>query len=97
MSVQLTHDRILVEPAEVETTTGGGIIIANAEEKETTLTGTVIGVSEGRLTKSGKVVPLSIQAGDKVIFEKNTGDKVVLDEKQLLILTEDEILAVIDE
>jgi chaperonin GroES len=97
MSVKPTQDRILVEVEEKQTTTAGGIVIPSIADDETTESGTVVDAGEGKITKSGAVVPLSVQIGDKIMFNKGTGDKVVLDGKTLLILSEDDILAVLDE
>lgn len=96
MSVKLTDNRILIEPDEVETKTSGGIFIPNAD-KENTLVGTVISIGPGTTTKSGKVVPIEINVGERVLYIRDTGDKVVLDGKNLLILKEDEILAIVND
>jgi len=96
MSVKLTQDRILIEPDETEKQTTGGIFLPSATE-ENTVKGTVLDTGEGMLTKSGKLVPVQIQVGDRVLYMRDTGDKVVLDSKELVILSEQEILAVLDD
>lgn len=97
MSVKLTDNRILIEPKEVEEKTASGIIIPNADDKENTAKGTVIDLGPGSVTKTGKIIPLEIKVGECVLYMKDTGDKVVLNGKNLLILKEDEILAIVND
>jgi chaperonin GroES len=93
MSVKPMHDRILVEPSEVQKTTAGGIVLPGTVD-EKTVTGTVLDIGEGRFAEDGTRIPVSVKTGDKVLFNKGAGHKVTLDSKEFLILKEDEVLAV---
>ena len=89
------YNNVLVERIEAQTKTAGGIIIPDsAQEKPTE--GIVIAVGKGTRDDSGKLVPLDIKIGDKVLFEKWGATEVKLDSKELLILSESKILAVIE-
>lgn len=96
MSVKLTENRILIEVKEVEEKTASGIIIPNADSEENTAEGKVIDVGPGNTTESGNLIPIEVKVGERVLYIKDSGDKVVLDEKEFLIIKEDEILAIID-
>ena len=96
MSVQLTSNRILVQLDEVENKTPSGIIIPGAEEAELTQTGVVRDVGPGRVTKSKNVVPVSLKPGERIMFEKTIGDNVTLEEGSFVIMSEDDVLGVID-
>ena len=86
------YDKLLVERIEEEDKTPGGIFIP-AAAKEKAQTGKVISVGAGRLTPEGKLIPLTVKAGDTVFFGKYSGTEA--DEK-LLIIREDEILGIIN-
>lgn len=85
------HDRVLIKRLESEETTTSGIIIPDAA-KEKAQTGTVIATGPGRITPDGKIIPLSVKAGDTVFFGKYAGVEA---EKEYLIVKEDEILGVL--
>lgn len=89
------YDKVLVERIEAETKTAGGIIIPDsAQEKPTE--GIIIAVGKGTRDDSGKLVPLDVKVGDKVIFEKWGATEVKVANKELLILQESKILAVVE-
>lgn len=95
MNVKPIRDRILVKPAEAETTTKGGLVIPdNAKEGPTK--GTVLITGSGKVTDDGITIPLIVKEGDTVMYSKGAGVSVKLDDQALLILTEDQILAVVD-
>ena len=92
------HDRILVKRLEAEGKTPGGIIIPdNAKEKP--VEGLVIAVGEGNHNTAGERIPLTVKAGDRVLFSKYSGTeiKIFLDGGEHLILREDDILAVLEQ
>ena len=95
MSVRPLHDRIIVDRlAEGEQQIGGIIIPDSAKEKPQQ--GTVVAVGKGRIAKDGKVIPLDVKAGDQILFGKYSGQEIRLDGKDLFIMKEDDVLAVID-
>jgi chaperonin GroES len=95
MQLNPLHDRVVVQRTEPDTKTLGGIIIPdNVAEK--TDQGTVVAVGPGRRTEDGTLVPMAVQLNDKVLFGKHSGQTVKIEGKEILILTEDEIFAVIE-
>ncbi len=94
MNIRPLHDRVVVKRLEEEQTTPGGIVIPDTA-KEKPQTGEVLAVGEGRVLDDGKVVPLDVKVGDKVLFGKYSGTEVTLGEDDYLIMREDDILAVL--
>jgi chaperonin GroES len=95
MDVTILNDRVLVKRHETETKTAGGIVLAGSAA-EPTFEATVLKVGEGRRTKNGTVIPLSVKPDDVVIYHPGAGITVTLDGEQLLVLREDEIFAIKD-
>jgi chaperonin GroES len=89
------NDRIVIKGIEEEERSRGGIIIPDAA-KEKPQQGKVIAVGQGRREDGGKLIPLDVKAGDKVLFGKYAGTEIKLDEVEHVILKEDEVLGVID-
>jgi len=89
------HDRVLVRRIEAEEKTSGGIIIPDTA-KEKPQEGEVIAVGPGVRDDSGKLVELSVQAGDRILFGKWSGTEVKIDGEDLLIMKESDILGVIE-
>jgi chaperonin GroES len=87
------HNRLLVRRmAEEEKTTGGIIIPDTAKEKP--LQGEVVAAGKGRITEDGKVLPLEVKVGDKILFKKYMGDEIKINGKEYLMIRDDEILGV---
>ena len=94
-SIRPLHDRVVVERSEAEKKTAGGIVLPdNAKEKPKL--GTVIAVGPGRSLENGEVKALDVKKNDQVLFGGYAGSEVKVDGKEYLILTEGEILAVIN-
>ena len=93
MKVKPLHDRILVKRVEEKETVKGGIIIPDSA-KEKPQEGTVIAVGQGKLDEAGKRIPLEVKAGDKVLFGKYSGTEVKVEGEELVLLREDDVLAV---
>jgi chaperonin GroES len=94
MSFRPLHDRVLVRRIEAEEKTAGGIIIPDSA-KEKPAEGVVVSVGAGNKAEDGKVTPLDVKAGDKVLFGKWSGTEVKLDGEDLLIMKESDILGII--
>ena len=88
------HDRVVVKRIEAEDKTAGGIIIPDTA-KEKPQEGEVVAVGGGAKSEEGKVTPLDVKAGDKVLFGKWSGTEVKLDGDELLIMKESDIMGVI--
>jgi len=95
MKVRPLHDRILIKRIEEKETVKGGIIIPDSA-KEKPQEGEVIAVGNGRKTEEGKVVPLDVKAGDRILFGKYSGTEIKIDDQEYLIVKEDEVLGVIE-
>lgn len=89
-------DRVVVKPAEREEVTKGGIFLPDTANKERPMEGEVVAVGEGRRTDDGKVVPMSVKAGDRVLFAKYSGTEYKVDSVDYLVLAEKDILGVIE-
>src|SRR5687767_12971704 len=87
------HDHLIVKRVAEENKTKGGIIIPDTA-KEKPLEGEVVAVGAGKSIKGGKVLPLDVKAGDKVLFGKYSGTEVKVDGEELVLLREDDVLAV---
>jgi chaperonin GroES len=94
MKVRPLHDRLLVRRIEEKETAKGGIIIPDTA-KEKPQEGEVLAVGNGKILDNGSKVPLDVKAGDKILFGKYTGTDVKIDGEEVLILREDEVLAVL--
>lgn len=95
MKVKPLYDRVLVRRLDSKEEVKGGIIIPDTA-KEKPQEGKVVSVGPGRL-EEGKVIPLDVKAGDKILFGKYSGSEIKLDGEEHLILREDDILGVIEE
>lgn len=95
-AVRPLHDKIIVRRDEAESQTASGIFLPESS-KDRPKTGVVEAVGDGKLnTETGDRIPLSVKAGDRVIFSSYAGTEIKLDGDELLIMSEDEVLAVID-
>jgi chaperonin GroES len=96
MATKLTplHDRILVKRIEEQETIRGGIIIPDTA-KEKPQEGEVIAVGKGKINEDGKVFPLDVKQGDRILFGKYAGTEVKIDGEEFLIMKEDEVLGIV--
>jgi len=95
MKIRPLQDRVIVERIAEEERTKGGIIIPDTA-KEKPQEGKVVAVGKGKVTEEGKVLPLSVKAGDKILFGKYSGTEVKLNGNEYLIMREDDILGVVE-
>ncbi len=94
MALRPLHDRVIVKRLDNERTTASGIVIpAAAAEKPDQ--GEILAVGTGKRTEDGKVLPLEVKVGEKILFGKYAGQTVKVDGEEVLVIREDEILAVI--
>lgn len=94
LKIRPLHDRVLIKRLNEEEKTKGGIIIPDSA-KEKPQEGKVIAVGKGRID-DGKVIPLDVKAGDRILFSKYSGNEVKIEGEEHLILKEDEILGVLE-
>ncbi len=95
MAFRPLHDRIVVRRLEGEEKTKGGIIIPDTA-KEKPQQGKIIAVGKGKVNDEGKVTPLDVKVGDKVLFAKYSGSEIKLDGEEHLIMREEDILGVLE-
>ena len=96
MQFRPLHDRVVVRRLEAEEKTAGGIIIPDTA-KEKPMEGEIIAAGPGSRDETGKLVPLDVKAGDRVLFGKWSGTEVRLDGEELLIMKESDIMGVVDD
>jgi chaperonin GroES len=90
-------DRVVVKPAEREEKTKGGIFLPDTATKERPQEGTVLAVGEGRRDDSGKIIPMNVQVGDRVLFAKYGGTEFKVEDEEYLILAEKDILGIVQQ
>lgn len=95
MKLRPLHDRIIVRRLEGEERSAGGIIIPDTA-KEKPQQGEVVAVGKGKLLDNGKIVPLLIKQGDRVLFAKWGGTEIKVEGEELLIMREDDILGIFE-
>lgn len=95
MKIKPLHDRVVIKRLDEERTSAGGIVIPDtATEKPSR--GEVIAIGSGKMLEDGKVIPLAVKQGDKVLFGKYAGTEIKLDGEEMLVMKEDDIMGVIE-
>jgi chaperonin GroES len=95
MKIRPLHDRVVIKRLEEERTSPGGIVIPDtATEKP--IKGEVIAVGKGKILESGDVRPLDLKVGDRVLFGKYSGTEVKVDGQDVLVMREDDVMAVLE-
>src|SRR5580704_6398354 len=96
MKFRPLHDRVVVERIDAEAKSAGGIIIPDTA-KEKPSQGKIVGVGPGGRDESGKLIPIDLKVGDRVLFGKWSGTEVKIDGAELLIMKESDVMGVLDE
>lgn len=94
MKLKPLQDRVLIERTEEEVTKGGIVIPDNAKEKPSR--GKVLAVGPGKLDNNGKLIPMHVKVGDKVVFGKYAGSELTVEGKELTVMREEDILGIIE-
>jgi chaperonin GroES len=95
MKIRPLHDRVVIRRTEEERTSPGGIVIPDSAT-EKPIKGEVIAVGKGKILENGEVRALDLKKGDKVLFGKYSGTEVKVDGEDLLVMREDDVMAVIE-
>ncbi len=95
MNVKPLGDRVLVQPIEAQEVKKGGIIIPDTA-KEKPQEGKVVAVGPGKRDDNGKLIPMDVKKGDRVLYSKYGGTEIKIDEKDYLIMREDDILGIVE-
>lgn len=96
MKIKPLADHILIEPIKEEEKTKTGILLPKTAEKEKPEQGRVIAVGSGKRTEEGKIIPLSVKPGQKVLFTKYGPSEIKINDKEYLIAKEEDILAILE-
>jgi chaperonin GroES len=94
MNITPLHDRIVVRPAEPEEVTKGGIILPDTA-KEKPQQGEVLAVGTGKYDENGKLIPMAVKVGDKVLYGKYSGTEIAIDGEDLLIMRESDVFGIV--
>ena len=95
MSLRPLHDRVIVERLEQETKTASGIVLPEAAAEKPDQ-GKVLAIGNGKILDDGKVRPLDVKVGDTVLFGKYSGQTVKIDGKEVLVMREEDIMAIVE-
>jgi chaperonin GroES len=95
MKIRPLHDRIVVKRLEEDSTSAGGIVIPDSAAEKPSR-GKVVAVGNGKILESGSVRALDVKVGDQVLFGKYTGTEVKVQDEELLVMREDDIMAIFD-
>ena len=95
MNIRPLHDRVIVKRMEEERTSPGGIVLPDAAT-EKPVNGEVLAVGNGRVMDSGEIRALDVKAGDQVLFGKYSGTEIKVDGEELLVMKEDDIVAIFE-
>jgi len=98
MKLKPLHDNLIVEPIEEEAYTKAGIVLPQTADKEKPEKGKVVAAGPGKYDTTGKLIPMSVREGQKVVFKKYSPDEFeITKDKKVLILAESDVLAIIEE
>lgn len=95
MALRPLHDRVILKRLEEEKISAGGIVIPDSAA-EKPIRGEVIAAGTGKILEDGKVRPIAVKVGDKVLFGKYSGTEIKIDGEELLVMREEDIVAVIE-
>jgi chaperonin GroES len=95
MKLRPLHDRVIVKRMEEERTTAGGIVIPDSAA-EKPARGEIVAVGDGKKNDAGEIIPMAVKVGDKVLFGKYAGTEVKVEGEDLLVMREEDIVAVIE-
>ena len=95
MKIRPLQDRVIVQRVKEEEKTKGGIIIPDTA-KEKPQEGKILAVGKGKVNDDGKLTPLDVKVGDRILFGKYSGSEITLDGEEMLIMREDDILGVLE-
>lgn len=96
MNLRPLNDHVIVEPVEKQEMTKGGIVLPDTADKEKPEKGKVLAIGPGKLLEDGRRAVMSVKPGDTVVFKKYSPDEVKIDEKEYLVISESDIIAVVE-
>lgn len=96
MKLKPLHDHVIIKPITEDEVTAAGIVLPDTVDKEKPEKGEVVAIGPGKLMENGQRAPMSIKAGDKVVFKKYSPDEIKEGKEEYLIIAESDILAVLE-
>jgi len=96
MEIRPLHDRVIVRRVEEKKTTASGLIIPDSSAEKPSR-GEIVAVGKGKISAQGDLIPLDVKVGDTVMFGQYSGSEITVGEETLLVMSEDEIVAIIEE
>ncbi len=96
MKIKPLHANVIIKPKTIEEVTKSGIVLPGTMDKERPEQGTVVAIGDGKMLEDGKRAAMSVKVGDIVLFKKYSPDEIKVDDEDLLVLSENEILAILD-
>ena len=96
MKLKPLNDHVVVKPTKEDEVTKAGIVLPDTIDKERPEKGEVIAIGEGKLLDNGQRAPMSVKIGDKIMFKKYSPDEIKIDNEEYLILSQSDILAIIE-
>ena len=96
MEIRPLHDRVIVRRVEEKKTTASGLIIPDSSAEKPSK-GEIVAAGKGKVNTQGDLIPLDVKVGDTVMFGQYSGSEITVGEETLLVMSEDEIVAVIEE
>ena len=95
MKIEPLYDKVVIKPLDEEEVTASGIVLPDTVDKEKPMHGEVIAAGPGKRLDNGQTAPMSVKAGDKVLFTKYAPDEVEIDKEEYLVVEEDKILGIV--
>ncbi|MCX7121519.1 MAG: co-chaperone GroES [Gammaproteobacteria bacterium] len=95
MKIKPLHDRVVIKRLDEERTSAGGIVIPDSAA-EKPVRGTVMAIGTGKASTDGKIIPMVVKVGDTVLFGKYSGTEIKIDGEELIVMREDDVMAVIE-
>jgi chaperonin GroES len=95
MNIRPLHDNVIVKPVTEEEMTKSGIVLPDTANKEKPERGEVAAIGEGRLLDNGQRAPMTVKVGDKVMFKKYSPDEIKIEDKEYLVISERDIIAIL--
>jgi len=96
MKLKPLHDNVVVKPSSVEEITKSGIVLPETASKERPERGEVVAVGPGKRMGNGELSPMSLKIGDKVMFKKYSPDEIKIDNEEYLLISESDVLAILE-
>lgn len=96
MNIKPLHDNVIVKPITIDQVTKSGIVLPDTVDKEKPEKGEIVAIGPGKLTENGNRAPISVQIGQRVMFKKYSPDEIKIDGEEYLVITDADILAVLE-